>query len=155
MRRLAFLIAFSPVILCAGSSTPIAYPAGYRTWAHVRSGLVGPASSSFAATGGLHHVYANDKALKGYRSGKFPDGSVIVFELLKVEEKDGVTTEGSRVRLDMMRKDSRRYSDTAGWGYERFRGDSTTDRLSATVGKLKCAECHSAQKNSIFGELRK
>ena len=36
----------------------------------------------YGAFGGIHHIYANDLALQGYRSQRFPDGSVIIFDLL-------------------------------------------------------------------------
>ena len=32
----------------------------------------------FESIGGIHHIYANEPALQSYRSGIFPDGSVIV-----------------------------------------------------------------------------
>ena len=33
--------------------------------------------------GGIHHIYANDKAIEGYRNELFPDGAVIIFDLLE------------------------------------------------------------------------
>jgi hypothetical protein len=34
--------------------------------------------------------------MKGYRTGRYQDGSIIVFDLLETETKDGLTTEGRR-----------------------------------------------------------
>ena len=50
----------------------VPYPSEYRVWAVVTTKLVGPQSKFFAARGGFHHFYANDKALEGYRTGVFP-----------------------------------------------------------------------------------
>src|SRR5215469_18954525 len=69
------------------------FPKEFRKWAHVKSVLVGPQSAAFATEGGIHHIYANDKALEGYETGKFPDGSVIVYDLLETKEIAGNTIE--------------------------------------------------------------
>src|ERR1700758_2274262 len=69
-------------------------PTEFRQWAHVKSVLVGPQSSAFATEGGIHHIYANGKALEGYATGKFPDGAVIVYDLLETKEIAGNTVEG-------------------------------------------------------------
>src|ERR1044072_6957866 len=98
--------------LNATPQTTIDYPGGYRQWTHVKSALVGPQSPSFPRYGGLHHIYANEKALEGYRGGQFQDGSVIVFDLLEVQEKAGVTAEAGRRFIDVMVKDSKRFTET-------------------------------------------
>jgi len=72
----------------------VSFPEAFRKWAHVKSVLVGPQSLAFATDGGIHHIYANDKALEGYDTGKFPDGSVIVYDLLETKEIAGNTIEG-------------------------------------------------------------
>src|SRR2546423_5703808 len=82
----------------------------FRRWAHVKSVLVGPRSAAFATEGGIHHIYANDKALEGYESGKFPDGSVIVYDLLQTKEVASNTIEGQTRRVDVMVKQSERYA---------------------------------------------
>src|SRR5919204_4102650 len=100
-----FATAVFAVGLCAWAGddrTP--FPADFRKWAHVKSVLVGPQSSAFATEGGIHHIYANDKALEGYDSGIFPDGSVIVYDLLETKEVAGNTIEGQTRRVDVMVK---------------------------------------------------
>src|SRR5262249_43200245 len=77
----------------------VPYPTGYRQWTHVKSMVVLPASSAYATGGGMHHVYANAAAMAGFSSGRFADGSVLVFDLLKASEKDGVIASGERERL--------------------------------------------------------
>src|SRR5688572_2776531 len=134
MRRIIFLalIAMSvmalSILLRAGPADEVPYPVGYRQWPHVKTALIGPQSPAFESFGGLHHIYANEKAMEGYRSGRFPDGSVLVFELLETRENAGVTTEGPRRRVGVMVKDVNRYAKTGGWGFESFQGDSQTER---------------------------
>ena len=61
----------------------------------MKSVLVGPASPAFPTEGGVHHIYANDLALQGYRTGRFPDGAVVVYDLLDTKEVNGSTIEGA------------------------------------------------------------
>src|SRR4029450_12382223 len=79
--KLAFFVAAATLIGvqqgARGSDTGIPYPAAFREWTHVKSTIVGPQSPSFANNGGLHHFYANAKALEGYRTGPFPRGAVL------------------------------------------------------------------------------
>jgi len=142
--------------LWAMPNDAVPYPAGYRQWARVMSALVGPKSPAFALHGGIHHVYANEKAMEGYRTSKFPDGSVLVADFLETRESAGITTEGPRRRIDVMVKDSRRYPDTGGWGFEQFRGDSQTDRMVTAQIATKCFACHAQQKerDSVFSRFR-
>jgi len=143
--------------LSAKPENAVPYPEGYRLWAHVMSALVGPQSPAFESSGGIHHIYANEKAMEGYRIGRFPDGSVIVADFLETRENAGVTTEGPRRRIDVMVKNSKRYAETGGWGFESFRGDSQTDRMVTAEGATKCFACHAKQKerDSVFSAFRK
>jgi hypothetical protein len=98
-----FACSFS---LWAQSDDAVLFPKEFRKWAHVKSVLVGPQSAAFSTEGGIHHIYANDKALEGYETGKFPDGSIIVYDLLETKEIAGNTIEGSTRRVDVMVKQS-------------------------------------------------
>ena len=135
----------------------IPFPKEFRKWAHVKSVLVGPQSAAFKTEGGIHHIYANDKALEGYDTGKFPDGSVIVYDLLEVKEVTGNTIEGPTRRVDVMVKDSERYRTSGGWNFASFRGDNQTDGKLTAERKASCAACHGKQKDhdSVFSEFRK
>ncbi len=105
----------------------------------------------------MRHVYANDKALEGYDAGRYADGSIIVFDLLETQTKEGLTTEGSRRYIAVMHKESKRFAETGGWGFEVFRKDSRTDRAIGQSAKTKCFDCHASQKDKdfVFGSFRK
>ena len=134
----------------AAPDDAVAYPAGYRAWSHVKSALIGPQSPFYQSYGGIHHIYANDKAMEGYRNGQFQDGAVIVFDLLEAHETAGVTAEGPRRLIDVMAKDAKRYAATGGWAYEEFRGDSRTNRALSAPAKAACYNCHAQQKDHDF-----
>jgi len=150
-------IATCSLYVWAKTGGGVPYPTGYRHWTHVRSALVGPQNPGFAANGGIHHIYANEKAMEGYRAGRFPDGSVIVADFLETRESEGITTEGPRRRIDVMVKESKQYAETGGWGFESFRGDSQTDRTVTAEVEAKCFACHGKQKERdfVFSAFRK
>jgi hypothetical protein len=133
------------------------FPKEFRRWAHVKSVLVGRQSAAFATEGGIHHIYANDKALEGYDSGKFPDGSVIVYDLLETKEVAGNTIEGQTRRVDVMVKKNDRYASTGGWEFMSFSGDDQTNGKLTVARQATCVGCHSHRKDhdSVFSELRK
>ena len=144
MKRTALLLAVTIAGSAIGADT-VPYPDNFRSWSHVKSGVIGPQHKNFAASGGLHHVYANKQAMDGYRTRKFPEQSVIVFEWLEWSEKDGAFLEGPRRQVDVMVKDSQRYSSTGGWGFQRFVKDSKTELAEAPTPQ-QCFACHNQMK---------
>jgi hypothetical protein len=143
--------ALAGIAIVSGSASSlladgVPYPAGYRQWTHVKSMVVLPASPAFATGGGMHHVYGNAAAMAGFSTGHFPDGSILVFDLLKAAENSGVIAAGERERLDVMVKDARRYAATGGWGFERFLGDDTIPSLTEEHRGL-CVACHNQRSD--------
>ena len=138
------------------SQTHIAYPAGYREWVHVKSGVIGPAFP-MESEQGLHHVYANKTALAGFESGAFDDGSILVYDLVSLTEKSGIGSEGARRRIDVMVKDSKLYPDSGGWGFGRFMGDDHDHDVLTPDVRHTCFQCHENQKahGLVFSEFRK
>lgn len=134
----------------------VPFPSEYRKWVHVRSAVVEPGSKFFKKFGGINHIYANEKALEGYSTGRFEDGSVIVFDVFDLTEKDGNRSEGSRRFIDVMHKDSKRFPNTGGWGFEEFTGSSHTERVLTPEKVMQCFACHASQKDRgyVFSKFR-
>jgi hypothetical protein len=159
----ATLMLVAPLVFAASFSLwaqlddAVPFPKEFRKWAHVKSVLVGPQSAAFATEGGIHHIYANDKALEGYDTGKFPDGSEIVYDLLETREVAGNTIEGPTRRVDVMVKQSERSRGTGGWEFMSFPGgDQTAEKLTAER-QAACSACHAKRKDHdfVFSEFRK
>ena len=133
------------------------FPTEFRKWAHVKSVLVGPQSAAFASEGGIHHIYANAKALEGYETGKFPDGSMIVYDLLETKEVAGNTIEGPTRRVDVMVKQSELYRTTGGWKFMSFPEGNPINGKLTVERQAACAACHAKQNDhdSVFSEFRK
>lgn len=127
------------------ASSPVPYPDGYRTWAHVKSAVISPTHKNFAANGGFQHIYANAEAMAGYRSRTFPEGAVIAFEWLEMRDNNGAYAEGPRRQVDVMVKDAKRFASTGGWGFQRFVKDSKTE-LAASPTPQQCFACHEQLK---------
>lgn len=141
-----------------GAQTPpaapvIPFPGDYRSWQHVRTIVVGAEHRSFASRGGIHHYYANAKAVEGYRTGRFPNGSIVVDEGVLAEDGDGASKgilfERDRRSLDVMVKDDRLYKDSDGWGFEHFEASEAKGTLDAK-GRTQCYECHAKRKEHDF-----
>ena len=135
----------------AGPAVP--YPDGYRLWVHVKTTVIGPTSADFQRNGGIHHFYANEKAMAGYRTGTFADGAVLVDDSMEANEKAGVLTEGARHRVAVMVRDADLYKATGGWGFEVFKGDGREPALTAE-GRAACFACHGNAKSLVFSEYR-
>ena len=159
MRRLTIAaVAAAALGLTAAAEAPIVYPDGFRGWTHVSSALTGPASPAAPKYEGLHHIYANPAAARGYRTGVFPDGAVIVFDQWSSAHGDGDATSAvARKFIDVMVKDSRRYAETGGWGYTEFTAPDKVRAVAIEQNPKGCDGCH--QKNApggdhVFSELK-
>ena len=155
---LAGLISTGALAALALAAQPdaVPYPKGYRAWQHVKSMVIGAGHPLHTSFGGIHHIYANPAAMAGYRTGRFADGAVIVFDLLEANTADNATTEGARKVVGVMHRNARRYAQTRGWGFEGFAGDSTTQRVVADKAATACYGCHAPQatKNYLFSTYR-
>jgi len=135
------------VASAAGPEAP--FPTGYRTWVHIKSGWIGEGGPGFPHFAGMHHVYANGLALKGYQAGTFPEGSVLVFDVLDTKSAPGVLVTTNRRLRDVMEKTAE------GWRFSEFNGDSHTERSVTTAAGVKdCAACHdSAKHDHVFSSF--
>jgi hypothetical protein len=120
-------------------------PNGYREWVFVGSSL-GLGYSQKSSSDMYHNVYINPAAYSEYvHSGKFPDGTVMVLEMLSAEKKDDPELSGSYEKnfmgVEVSVKDSSRFS--GGWGFYNFTDDNgkvkpQADQLPETAGCLSC-----------------
>ena len=151
---LAILATYVGLDAQGGNQVP--YPEGYREWTHVKSMVIQQGHPLFDAFGGLHHIYANPAAVEALRASKpFPDGAVLAFDLLTANTANNAIAEGSRKVLGVMHRDTTRFKETGGWGFEGFKGD-TRDRVVKDPAK-ECFACHKADQpqDFVFSTWRK
>jgi hypothetical protein len=133
----------------------VQYPENFRRWVHVGTGVILSGGPLPESEQGMHHIFANQKAIDGYSSGDFADGSIIVYELREAQQKNGVIFEGERRRVDVMIKDSSLYKRTGGWRFQRFMGNDQSQDAIRDSG-TSCFECHSNAKTHgfVFSQIR-
>ncbi|MEP6766252.1 MAG: cytochrome P460 family protein [Gemmatimonadaceae bacterium] len=143
------------VYASAGAATDdrIAFPDGYRSWTHVSTSMI----SSGANGANMHHIYANSKAMEGYRTSQFPNGSIIAFDRFGLLVNGATTKAGDRQVVDVMIRDSARFAETGGWGFDEFVGESRTQHsFDASQAVANCFKCHSQRKDNgyVFSGFR-
>lgn len=155
-RILTALISMALVLPAIAAESHVPYPAGYRNWHHVKSMVIDKGHPLHEAFGGIHHLYANPKAVAGYKSGKFTNGAVIIFDLLEAKSADNAVTEGTRKVVGVMHKDAKKYAATGGWGFEGFGGGDRKNRVVRDNAASACFACHEPQKDHdyVFSRLR-
>jgi hypothetical protein len=146
-----YLVVFAGWLLVAvlgsfiAKREAVAYPEGYRQWTHTKTHLVGPNNPAWPKYGGFTHIYANEKAVQGYKTDKWPDGAVLVVEVRESTENKGDYALGKRKFIDVMVKDSKKYASTGGWGFEEFMEEGNGKPALNEEGQKKCFSCHQSR----------
>jgi hypothetical protein len=143
-----------------GDSSPIygvKIPAGYRDWQ-----LIAVKQLHFASKGEqLRAQLGNDIAIKAFKEGTlpFPDGAIVAaihWTRVPSEDNNKVLDGpfsgtqsfviGSRVNVQFMVKDSKKYAATGGWGFADFTdGEPGNQTLHET-----CFPCHGPAKDHDY-----
>jgi hypothetical protein len=142
----------SSVGFAEDKAVPVPYPKGYRNWTHIKSMVIYDKKHPlYGAFGGIHHIYANPAATKAIKTKKpFPDGSVIVFDLLENTEASGAYSEGKRKFVGVMYRDAKKYAFSEGWGWQVFEGNGQTPSLKTAGEQKACSVCHLEVKANSF-----
>lgn len=99
-------------------------------------------------------VLGNDIAVKGARSGNispWPDGAK--FAKIAWEQElgpDGLIHPGKFVQVELMVKDARRYKDTDGWGWGRWRGLDLKPYGENAHFVDECTGCHMPVRSNDY-----
>ena len=128
------------------------FPADYREWVHMSSGLgmtYGPAAAATLDNPAFDNVYVHPASWKAFKeSGKWPEGTMFVLEV-RYSSSHGSINKGGFFQSDVAAieavvKDSKRYP--RGWAYYGFGGGLRPVRQSSTPLDVKagCNACHEA-----------
>ena len=149
---LAAVASLGAMMAQAQKKPAIAYPGDFRHWRHVKSMVVFSSQNKlFERFGGLHNLYVNDIGWPALEKNKlYPDGSMFALELFDVSNSMGaIEPRPGHKAVYVMKKNSKLYGDTGGWGFEVFQGD-------AQAGSLKdmkaCFDCHKEAKSKDYVE---
>ncbi|MEW6488739.1 MAG: cytochrome P460 family protein [Thermodesulfobacteriota bacterium] len=122
------------------AATGVELPADYRDWTAV-------APSHRTDRGHIRLMLANETMAKAYREKTlpFPDGSSIaklVYQAVKSPEWAEAVVPGEPVIVEIMTKDSKKYPDSAGWGFGRF--SAAHEPVGDAELYKTCFPCHDA-----------
>jgi len=143
--------------LIQGKSTPAAgvnpapngidYIPDYRSW------KVMSISDRFD-NGTMRIIFANDiavKAIQEHQTKVWPDGAVFAKAAWKQQvNADSSVSAGAFWQVEFMIKDARKYAQTAGWGWARWRGDKLKPYGENALFATECVSCHQPMKNNDF-----
>src|SRR5829696_4111470 len=115
----------------------LTYPFNYREWVFLSSGLgmtYGPNAPAAGARLRFDNVYVNPSSYREFlRSGKWPDGTVLVLEIRESESKGSINQhghfQGELAAIEANVRDSRRFPGR-NWAFFdlNLRGNQTSAR---------------------------
>jgi Cytochrome P460 len=136
-----------PMIAAAATVPPL--PRGYAGWKKSERKLVTDKNSLFY---GIHYIYADKKALKGYAAGnKFSQGSTIVVDYFNI--KEGSAAEGPKNMVVMMRKDKRN-KETGGWLFAGYGADGKPSSLDPVGTCFGCHQKDAGQRDFVISTVK-
>ncbi|MDD3814228.1 MAG: cytochrome P460 family protein [Desulfocapsaceae bacterium] len=125
------------------SSNNIDYPTGWQNWSSI-------AVSHRTDNNTIRIILGNEVAVEAARVGKinpWPDGAIlakVVWKDTQLENWQAATVPGQFVHVEFMLRDSKKYSETYGWGWARWVG---ADQKPFNQGAQVCISCHTPVKN--------
>jgi hypothetical protein len=127
------------------------------TWSIAAKDLEPSAAASGHGAAGLHNVYVQPDAITAFRkTGEFPDGTVLVKELLKATTGSmttGTVSWGTEVEgwFVMVKDRHNRFPDNPlwgdGWGWVLFNA-TDPEKVVTTNYKTECLGCHIPARNT-------
>lgn len=151
---------FSPYVDDKGN---ISIPKDFRSWAFLGTWGVAADEDGHTGSKGFHNVYMQPESAAAFRaSGKFPDGAVLVKELLKAATDSMTTGEISyATETDgwfIMIKDTKgRFKGNPlwgdGWGWALFNAGEPAKTVTQDY-KADCLPCHVPAKKDDWVYLR-
>jgi hypothetical protein len=145
----------SPAYTAEGA---LLFPEDYQKWVFVGASL-GLSYADQARTdgpGAFHNVYLRPESYDAFRrTGRFPDGTVLVMELYEAAGKVAPSRhglfEGRRLAVEAAVKDTKRFPE--GWAYFGF-GDGPR-RSAAAFPRGSCFDCHRqhAATDNVFTQF--
>ena len=133
----------------------IVVPDNYRNWAFLGSWAIAHAEEK--GSSGMHNVFTESKNIEYYKkNGSFPDGAVIVKELLKAQTRPmttGIASSATEIEgwFVMVKDTQNRYPNNPlwgnGWGWAYFEADSPNKTVSTNF-RVDCLGCHTPVQNT-------
>ena len=119
----------------------------YRTWKTV-STTERFDNNTFRA------ILANPIAEKAIHDGKnnpYPDGSILAKLVWHQKAlSNGIIVPGEFIHVEFMIRDEKKFSETKGWGWARWKGKALTPYGATALFVNECVNCHKPMKKSDY-----
>lgn len=132
-------------------------PTGYRKWPYVGTPLTpNDMNGGKAAFPEFHNVYINPDSFETFeRTGAFPDGTVLVKELVSVGSKQASSGKGyfmgDFIGLEVSMKDKARFKEEAGnWAFFSFGHEYPLAATAKPQPAANCSACHGSLADEDF-----
>jgi hypothetical protein len=137
----------TPVATIKLAPNGIAYIPGYRSWKVI-------SITDRFDNGTMRIIFANDiavKAIQEHQTKNWPNGAVFAKAAWKQQvNADGTVAAGAFWQVEFMIKDARKYAQTAGWGWARWRGNKLKPYGDNALFTTECISCHQPMKDNDF-----
>lgn len=148
---LAFAAPQAAQDLTFDANDALVQPTGYREWIYVGTPVTpNDMNGGDAPFPEFHSVYINPAAWRAYQqTGKFPDGTVLIKELVSVGKKAASSGKGyfmgEFIGLEAAVKDAKRFPKSSGsWAYFSFGHSYPLAKTAEAQATATCAACHQA-----------
>jgi Cytochrome P460/Haem-binding domain len=102
----------------------------------------------------LRMIAGNDVAMKAVEAratNPWPDGSVFAkITVASVDDGAGHISAGKFVQVEFMVKDAKKYAETKGWGYARYKGDDLKPYGADAHFDRECVGCHEPMRDNDY-----
>lgn len=149
LNTLAYAADSSPALFNVNNE--LLQPKDYREWVYVGTPVTpNDMNDGKAIVPEFHNIYINPEGFAHWKkTGEFPDGTMVVKELLSVGAKKALTGNGyfmgEFTGLEAAVKDSKRFPDEPGnWAYFMFGMEYPLARKAAPKPTAECNSCHEA-----------
>lgn len=124
-------------------------PRGYRRWTYIGTPLTpNDMNGGNAPFPEFHSVYINPQSYDQYgKTGEFPDGTVLIKELVSVGSKEATSGNGyfmgEFTGLEVLIKDKTRFKDEPGnWAFFSFGHEYPLKDAATIQPTANCNDCH-------------
>lgn len=134
------------------ASGEVKFPANYREWVFLTSGLgmtYGTPQAANAAAPPWDNVFVNPASYRAFKqTGVWPEGTMFILEIRESSSEGSINKGGhfqtKVLRLEAAVKDTKRYEK--GWAYFHLKGREDQPKASAAPleAKAGCQACHGA-----------
>lgn len=131
------------------SPNGLQYIPDYRNWKAI-------STTDRFDNGTMRIIFGNDiavKAIQEHKTNPWPDGSTFAKTAWKQNvQKDGSVSTGEFIQVEFMVKDAKKFAETKGWGWGRWKGNNLKPYGETPDFDKECVECHKpmASQDYVF-----